>query len=77
MYNTLTWFLFGCYTGLRHSDWEQFDYKKRVEGEFLKLRAKKNGRWVVLPIGKTLADLDRRSSRVPRRRCPGTRRGLI
>lgn len=57
MYNTLTWFLFGCYSGLRHSDWEQFDYKRRVEGEFLKLRAKKNGRWVVLPIGKTLAEI--------------------
>lgn len=57
MHNTLTWFLFGCYSGLRHSDWEQFDYKRRVEGEFLKLRAKKNGRWVVLPIGKTLAEI--------------------
>ena len=56
-YNTLTWFLFGCYTGLRHSDWEQFDYEQRVQGEFLKLRAKKNGRWVVLPIGKTLSEI--------------------
>jgi integrase len=56
-YRTLTWFLFGCYTGLRHSDWGQFDYGRRVEGEFLKLRAKKNGRWVVLPIGKTLAEI--------------------
>lgn len=57
MYDTLSWFLFGCYTGLRHADWEQFDYDKRVEGEFLKLRAKKNGRWVVMPIGKTLSEL--------------------
>lgn len=57
MYNTLTWFLFGCYTGLRHSDWEQFDYNRRIEGEFLKLRAKKNGRWVVLPIGTTLGEV--------------------
>lgn len=57
MYNTLTWFLFGCYTGLRHADWEQFDYVRRIEGEFLKLRAKKNGRWVVLPIGITMAEI--------------------
>lgn len=57
LYMTLTWFLFGCFSGLRHSDWEQFDYDRRVEGEFLKLRAKKNGRWVVLPIGKTLFEI--------------------
>lgn len=57
LYTTLTWFLYGCYTGLRYSDWEQFDYNRKVEGDFLKLRAKKNGRWVVLPIGKTLREV--------------------
>ena len=57
LYNTLTWFLFGCYTGLRHSDWGQFDYDARVRGDLLNLRAKKNGRWVVLPIGPTLAEI--------------------
>ncbi len=57
LYTTLTWFLFGCYSGLRFSDWLQFDAAKRVQGEFLRLRAKKNGRWVVLPIGPTLAEL--------------------
>ena len=57
LYDTLTWFLFGCYSGLRFSDWAQFDASTRIEGEFLKLRAKKNGRWVVMPIGKTLAEI--------------------
>ncbi len=54
--NTLTWFLFGCYTGLRHSDWLQFK-PEMSDGKFLKLRAKKNGKWVVLPIGPTLKSL--------------------
>jgi site-specific recombinase XerD len=58
LYNTLSFFLLGAYSGLRHSDWVLFDYDKRVEGEFLKLRPRKtsgsSGKWVVLPIGPTL-----------------------
>jgi len=57
LYTTLTWFLFGCYSGLRYSDWEHFHYQDRVEGQLLKLRAQKNGEWVVMPIGKTLAEI--------------------
>lgn len=57
LYNTLTWFLFGCYSGLRYSDWGQFNYDVQVQGELLRLRATKNGRWVGLPIGKTLAEI--------------------
>lgn len=54
LYETLCWFLFGCYTGLRHSDWLRFK-PEMSDGKFLKLRAKKNGKWVVLPIGPTLS----------------------
>jgi site-specific recombinase XerD len=57
LYTTLTWFLFGCYSGLRYSDWGQFDYDKQVRDDLLRLRATKNGRWVALPIGKTLAEI--------------------
>lgn len=56
MYETLCWFLFGCYTGLRHSDWLRFK-PEMSDGKFLKLRAKKNGKWVVLPIGPTLKSI--------------------
>lgn len=51
---TAWYFLLGCYSGLRHSDWGRFDYDRMVEGEFMKLRAKKNKKHVVLPVGITL-----------------------
>jgi site-specific recombinase XerD len=54
--STLIWFLLGCYTGLRHSDWLRYE-PKMVDGSFLRLRAKKNGKWVVMPIGNTLREL--------------------
>lgn len=58
LYITTYYFLLGAYSGLRHSDWVRFNYKTMVEGNFLKLRPRKtrdtSGRWVVLPIGKTL-----------------------
>jgi site-specific recombinase XerD len=38
---TLAWILFGCFTGLRISDWYLFDYKKRVIDGEVRLRAKK------------------------------------
>jgi site-specific recombinase XerD len=44
------WFLFGCYTGLRISDWFLFDFKKRVLKDYIRLRAKKNGEWIVVPM---------------------------
>jgi site-specific recombinase XerD len=54
MRSTLTFFLFGCYSGLRHSDWCRFS-PDWVQDGFLKLRAKKNKASVVLPVGPTLA----------------------
>lgn len=53
MYNTLCYFLLGCYSGLRHQDWKHFNADK-VENGFLKLRALKNKQMIVLPIGPTL-----------------------
>lgn len=54
---TAWYFLLGCYSGLRHSDWVLFNYEKMVEGQFLKLRAKKNKKHVVIPIGVTLTNI--------------------
>jgi integrase len=56
LYLIACYFLLGCYTGLRHSDWRRFDLKM-VEDGFIKIRAKKNGVHVVLPIGITLRSI--------------------
>lgn len=54
----LVYFLFGCHTGLRQSDWRRFDPQINIEpsedGDNIVIRAKKNKRQVVLPIGPTL-----------------------
>ena len=50
LYSTLCYFLLGCYTGLRHSDWSA---GIREDG-LVKHTAKKNQRHVVIPIGHTL-----------------------
>jgi len=47
---TAIYFLLGCYTGLRISDWYRFDFKKNIVEGRLRLRAKKNGEWVTMPI---------------------------
>lgn len=51
------YYLFGCYTGLRISDWRRFDAEKQIteNGTRILLRAKKNGGWVGMPINKGLA----------------------
>lgn len=64
MYNTLCYFLLGCYSGLRHQDWKHFN-KDKVENGFLKLRALKNKQMVVLPIGPTLAKIIKRVLKCP------------
>lgn len=48
------YFLLGCYTGLRISDWFLFSLKKNVRDDRIFLRAKKNGEWVTMPISKPL-----------------------
>ena len=66
MYITACYFLLGCYTGLRNSDWRRFDYDRMVENDFVKLRAQKNGVHVVLPVGVTLAKVLERVRVLPR-----------
>lgn len=51
---TATWFLLGCYSGLRISDWVRFDPEKHVEGDRITLYAKKNGELVTMPISTPL-----------------------
>jgi integrase/recombinase XerD len=52
---TLTYFLLGCYSGLRLSDWLQFGYYEHLKDGRLFLRAKKNGEWVTMPVIGRLA----------------------
>lgn len=57
---TITFFLLGAYTGLRVSDWLQFDLNKHVKEGRLYIRAKKNGEWVTMPvIGRLARHLER------------------
>lgn len=55
LYISLTYFLLGVFSGLRHGDWKHAN--ERVVGDFLQLRATKNKEWVVLPIGPTLREI--------------------
>lgn len=51
---TAIYFLLGCLTGLRVSDWFKFDPTKHIrKGEVL-LRAKKNKEWVTMPVNDLL-----------------------
>lgn len=51
---TAIYFLLGCFTGLRVSDWFTFNVKKNVVNNNIKLHAKKNGELVLLPIYELL-----------------------
>lgn len=51
---TAIYFLFGCYSGLRISDWGLFDIKKNIVNGRVKIRAKKNGELVTMPISRPL-----------------------
>lgn len=51
---TINYFLLGCYSGLRFSDWQRFNYEGFVRGERLTLWAKKNGQLVSMKIHKRL-----------------------
>ncbi len=52
---TTIYFLLGCYSGLRLSDWRQFNYDEHVKDGRLYLRAKKNDEWVTMPVVGRLA----------------------
>lgn len=53
---TISFFLLGCYTGLRVSDWHTFDVNTHIRDGRLLLRAKKNGEWVTMPVIGRLAN---------------------
>lgn len=71
IYRTLCYFLLGCYSGLRHSDWMKFDPDRMVDGSLLRLRPHKtvgtSGEWVVLPIGPTLEEIIARIRAIDRK----------
>ncbi len=48
------YFLLGCYSGLRISDWIAFNIEEHVENGRIKLRANKNGEWVSMMVSKPL-----------------------
>lgn len=57
-YYTLVYFLLGCFTALRVSDWYLFDVHTRVQSDgYIRLRAKKNDEWVVQKIGGKLRNV--------------------
>lgn len=47
------YFLLGCYSGLRMSDWYNFS-PKNIHQKEIRIRAQKNGNWVSIPIHKRL-----------------------
>lgn len=55
--STLVYFLLACYTGLRHSDWGNFDAATMYKDNLLRLRARKNKMDVVIPVGPSLKKL--------------------
>ena len=48
----LSYFLVECTAGIRHSDWSRFSTEKLIDGKALKVRTKKTGEPVYVPIGK-------------------------
>lgn len=59
------YFLLGCYSGLRYSDWQRFDYQTLVQDSRLILRAKKNGTLVNLPIHPLMRNVLERLRNLP------------
>lgn len=57
---TAVYFLLGCYSGLRVSDWMKFNINEHIKNGRLRLRAKKNNEWVTMRIlGRLEAHLRR------------------
>lgn len=57
LHTVLAYFMLGCYSGLRYSDWVRFDPATRImkdvdKDDMLILRAKKNKSLITLPIHK-------------------------
>lgn len=54
---TAAYFLLGCYSGLRISDWYKFSIDHHIKDGRLRLRAKKNNEWVTMKVVGRLARL--------------------
>jgi integrase len=59
------WFLHGCFTAHRVSDWMQFDPAKHIKGDEIRLRAKKNQTPVHMLIQDYLAENLERIKQMP------------
>lgn len=62
---TAVYFLLGSYTGLRLSDWLQFDINKHVVDNIFLIRAEKNNEWITMPITARLRRTLNRVARTP------------
>lgn len=51
---TAVYFLLGAYTGLRVSDWFQFNVSKHIRNNEVLLRAGKNKEWITMPVSNRL-----------------------
>jgi site-specific recombinase XerD len=51
---TAIYFLLGCYTGFRISDWYQFNISDHKKGNYLLLKTTKTSQWVTVPIHSRL-----------------------
>lgn len=58
------YFLFGCYTGLRLSDWKDF-VDAKVKERNISLKAAKNKAWVAVPLHDGLIEVIKRMKVVP------------
>lgn len=53
IHKTLVYFMLGCYTGLRRSDWYKFDPDQHIQGNMIVLRTTKTDGLVCYPHGVT------------------------
>jgi site-specific recombinase XerD len=51
------WFLIGCYTALRFSDWQQFDQEEHIHSGRLVLHTTKTGEIISMPLVKEVRNL--------------------
>lgn len=52
-----TWFVIGCYTGLRYSDMNAFSKDKNIKNGRLVLKTKKTGEVISMPLNKKVKEL--------------------
>lgn len=60
------YFLLGCYSGLRYSEWARFDHDNFIQGDRLLLRTKKTGEIVSIPMHSRLKEVIERLRDLPK-----------